>query len=121
MNVEPIGNFLVHFGIPIAWRRRKLTCDIVAAPLTIELVTPTRYLVGMNDGLFLRLWHALADWWSFQMGTIVGWFDRTPETPEDRAIREEGERIRKAFPSIDFDHPGARKTPPEPTASAGPP
>jgi hypothetical protein len=23
------------------------------------------------------------------MGTIKGWFDRTPETPEDRAIREE--------------------------------
>jgi hypothetical protein len=41
-------------------------------------------------------------------GTIEGWFDRSPETPEDRAIREEGERIRTAFPSIDFDHPGAR-------------
>ena len=94
---------------------------MVAAPLTIEAVIPTCYLLGMNDGLFLRLWHAFADWWSFQMGTIEGWFDRTPETPEDRAIREEGERIRKAFPSIDFDHPGARKTPPEPTASAGPP
>jgi hypothetical protein len=63
----------------------------------------------MNDGLFLRLWHALADWWSFEMETIVGWFDRTPETPEDRAVREEGERIRRAFPSIDLDHPGARK------------
>jgi hypothetical protein len=37
-----------------------------------------------------------------------------PETPDDRAIREEGERIRKAFPSIDFDHPGARKTRAEP-------
>jgi hypothetical protein len=47
------------------------------------------------------------------MGSIVGWFDRTPETPEDRAIREEGERLRKAFPSIDFDHPGARTVPPE--------
>jgi hypothetical protein len=87
---------------------------MVAAPLTIEVVTPTRYLLGMNDGLLLRLWHAFADWWSFQMGTIEGWFHRTPETPEDRAIREEGERIRKAFPSIDFDHPGARKTRPEP-------
>jgi hypothetical protein len=43
------------------------------------------------------------------MGTIEGWFDRTPETPEDRAVREEGERIRRAFPSIDLDHPGARK------------
>jgi hypothetical protein len=31
-----------------------------------------------------------------------------PETPADRAIREEGERLRKAFPTVDFDHPGAR-------------
>jgi hypothetical protein len=61
----------------------------------------------MNNSRLFRLWHAFADWWSFQMGTIEGWFDRTPESPEDRAIREEGERIRKAFPSIDLDHPGA--------------
>jgi hypothetical protein len=67
----------------------------------------------MNDNGLRRRWHALADWWSFQMGTIEGWLDRTPETPEDRAIREEGERLRKAFPKIDFDHPGARKIPPE--------
>ena len=26
-----------------------------------------------------------------------------PETPVDRDIREEGERLRKAFPTIDFD------------------
>jgi hypothetical protein len=69
----------------------------------------------MNDSRFpFRLWHAFADWWSFQMGTVKGWLDRTPETPEDHAIRQEGERIRKVFPSIDFDHPGARKTRPEP-------
>jgi hypothetical protein len=47
------------------------------------------------------------------MGTIEGLLDQTPETPEYRAIREEGERIRKALPSIDFGHPGARKTRPE--------
>ena len=69
---------------------------------------------GMSDSRLLRLCHAFADWWSFEMGTIQGWFDRTPETPEDRAIREEGERLRKAFPSIDFNHPGARKSPSEP-------
>jgi hypothetical protein len=63
----------------------------------------------MHDDRFHRLWRAIADWWSFQMGTIEGWFDRTPKTLEDRAIREKGERLRKAFPSIDFDHPGARK------------
>jgi hypothetical protein len=68
----------------------------------------------MNDSRLLRLWRALADWWSFQMGTIELWFDRTPETHQDRAIREDGERIRKAFPLIDFDHPGARTLPPEP-------
>jgi len=49
----------------------------------------------------------LADWWSFKMGTLECWLVPTPETPEDRAIREEGERIRKAFPWIDFDHPKA--------------
>jgi hypothetical protein len=38
--VERIGTFLVHFGIPIAWQRSKLTCDMVAAPLTIETVNP---------------------------------------------------------------------------------
>jgi hypothetical protein len=32
----------------------------------------------------------------------------TPETPADRAIREEGERLRKAFPQIDFDDPRPR-------------
>jgi hypothetical protein len=45
-----------------------------------------------------------------RMGTIEGWFDRAPETPEDRAIREEAERMRRAFLQIDFDRPGARKT-----------
>ena len=67
----------------------------------------------MNDTLLLHLWHAFADWWSFQMGTIEGWLDRTPETAEDQAVREEGERMRRAFPSIDFDHPDARTIPPE--------
>ena len=68
----------------------------------------------MSDSRLHRLWRAITDWWSFQIGTIEGWFDRTPETPEDRAIREKGEPIRKAFPSIDFDHPGARTIRPEP-------
>jgi hypothetical protein len=52
---------------------------------------------GMSDNSRLsRLGRAFADWWSFQMGTPEGWFDRTPETPEDRAIRLEGERISRA-------------------------
>jgi hypothetical protein len=31
------------------------------------------------------------------------------ETPTDRAIREEGERVRKKFPKTDFDDPTPRK------------
>jgi hypothetical protein len=62
----------------------------------------------MSAAWVRRCWHVFADWWSFQMGTVEGWFDRTPESRTDRAIREEGERLRKAFPWIDFDQPGAR-------------
>jgi hypothetical protein len=32
-----------------------------------------------------------------------------PETPTDRAIREEGEQVRKAFPEIDFDNRTSRR------------
>jgi hypothetical protein len=35
-----------------------------------------------------------------------------PETPTDRAIREEGEHLRRAFPTIDFDDPRPRTIPP---------
>jgi hypothetical protein len=37
--------------------------------------------------------------------TVLDWRAPMPETPTDRAIRDEGERIRKAFPEIDFNHP----------------
>jgi len=41
--------------------------------------------------------------------TILDWVTGPPpETSIDRAIREEGERLRKAFPEIDFDHPRPR-------------
>jgi hypothetical protein len=40
--------------------------------------------------------------------TVLDWVAPLPETPTDQAIREEGERIRKAFPDIDFDHPNPR-------------
>jgi hypothetical protein len=66
----------------------------------------------MSDSGFHRAWRTLVDWWSFQMGTVGGWLDRRFETPEDRAIRLEGERIRKAFPWIDFDHGKPRIRPP---------
>jgi hypothetical protein len=48
--------------------------------------------------------------------TVLDWLaGPPPDTPTDRAIREEGERIRKAFPDIDFDHPKPhqRSSPPE--------
>lgn len=32
-----------------------------------------------------------------------------PETPTDQAIREEGERLRQAFPHADLDDPSRRK------------
>jgi hypothetical protein len=46
------------------------------------------------------------------MGTLVIWLDRSPESETDRAIREEGERLRKAFPQVDFDDPKPRIVPP---------
>jgi hypothetical protein len=42
--------------------------------------------------------------------TVLDWLaGPMPETPADHVIREEGERIRKAFPQIDFDHPNPRR------------
>jgi hypothetical protein len=43
------------------------------------------------------------------LDTIAG---PAPEMPVDRAIREEGERLRRAFPTIDFDDPRPRTIPP---------
>jgi hypothetical protein len=43
----------------------------------------------------------------------LGLLDRVsppPETLVDRAIREEGERLRRAFPTVNFDNPGARRS-----------
>jgi len=55
-------------------------------------------------------WDRLLD---FAIATWLGLLDRVwvsplPKTPVDRAIREEGERLRKAFPTIDFDDPGRK-------------
>jgi hypothetical protein len=57
-------------------------------------------------------WDCLLD---FAVATWLGVLDRLaplPETSVDRAIREEGERLRKAFPTIDFDNPQPRRSPP---------
>lgn len=38
--------------------------------------------------------------------SISEWFAGLhPETPTDRAVREEGERLRREFPAIYFDDP----------------
>jgi hypothetical protein len=44
------------------------------------------------------------------MGTVSIWLNTPRETPVDRATREDGERLRKAFPKIDFDNPGSRRS-----------
>ena len=49
--------------------------------------------------------HVIAAWFG-----VLDWLAPLPETPVDRAIREEGERLRRAFPTIDFDHPGPRRS-----------
>jgi hypothetical protein len=64
----------------------------------------------------------------FRLGRIIDWLRHlppraglrvndtiagpAPETSVDRAVREEGERLRRAFPTIDFDHPRPRTIPP---------
>jgi hypothetical protein len=42
------------------------------------------------------------------MGMIEGWLDRTPETFEERAIREEGQRIKKALHGSTSPFQGAK-------------
>ena len=63
----------------------------------------------MTGKALYHFWRAVADWWSFQMSTVECRLDRRPESPETRAIRLEGERIRSAFPTIDFDHPSGTR------------
>jgi hypothetical protein len=60
-----------------------------------------------------HLGHAILDWCSFQMGTVSICLRPPRETAVDRAIREEGERLRKAFPTIDFDNPGVQPRSPD--------
>jgi hypothetical protein len=57
---------------------------------------------------FRRAWNRLHDWCSLEMGTLSIWLHPPQETPVGRAIREEGERLRRAFPAVDFDNPGPR-------------
>ena len=53
---------------------------------------------------FYRAWDWLAGAAvSVRLGVLDWLAGPPPETPVDRAIREEGERLRKAFPEINFD------------------
>jgi hypothetical protein len=57
-----------------------------------------------------RLCFEILDWfdhaWTLARLTVLDWLaGPPPETSTDRAIREEGERLREAFPENDFDHP----------------
>jgi hypothetical protein len=40
---------------------------------------------------------------------VLDWLSLLPETPTDRAIREEGERLRRAFPWLDERRPVGRR------------
>jgi hypothetical protein len=61
------------------------------------------------SGLAGRIDHALT---KSRLWLLDRWLGPSPETPTDRAIREEGERLRKAFPGIDLDDPRPRISPP---------
>lgn len=56
---------------------------------------------ALDDGVHLLMFARLRlhDW-------IAG---PPPETPSDRAILDEGEQVRKAFPEIDFTNPTPRR------------
>jgi hypothetical protein len=67
-----------------------------------------------------RLCAELLDWtnhlWTLARLTVLDWLTGPPpEISIDRAVREESERLRQAFPEIDFDHPkpARRSSPPE--------
>src|ERR1051325_410652 len=56
-----------------------------------------------------RLTEAADHWFTgWRLGLLDRFLGPMPETPEDRAIQEEGERLRRAFPQINFDNPKPR-------------
>ena len=55
-----------------------------------------------NRDSFYRAWDWLAGEVSVRLWVLNWLADPTPETPVDRAIREEGERLRGAFPEVNF-------------------
>ena len=61
----------------------------------------------MMRDLIARVLSALADWWSFQIGTIESWLDRTPDPVFD-TLATEKDQLQRLFPGVDVD--GKRST-----------
>jgi hypothetical protein len=64
--------------------------------------------------MFKRLFYTALDHAGYLMTlALLRLYDQIagppPETPTDRAIREDGERLRKAFPKVDFGDPTPRR------------
>jgi|SRR5271165_1827195 len=70
----------------------------------------TRRCQCYKRDMFRRRADQMLDWFGY-LWTLarLGIYDRlagpSPETPTDRAVREHGERLRQAFPQVDFDDP----------------
>ncbi len=72
-----------------------------------------RMIAAALRWLFWLLVYTMSYWLTTaRLWLLDRWLGPFPETPTDRAIREEGERLRKAFPQIDFDDPRPRTIPP---------
>jgi hypothetical protein len=91
----------------------------VVAPMFLEVLPEElrmRLIGGKAVTIRSRL-SAIVDRADYLLNVARLWvLDRVaqmPETPVDRAILEEGERLRKAFPKIDFDHPRPRANSPQ--------
>src|SRR6516165_3475146 len=86
-----IGNPLLVFvlqarvgGIATCWKRSR--------GRWVDLRAIQRPTIALDR--FSCAWNWLLDWCSFQMVTVSIWLDPPRETPVDRVIREEGERLR---------------------------
>jgi hypothetical protein len=71
-----------------------------------KFMTPAAMLIA-----FRRAWDWLLDQLIAAGLGILDWLEPKPEAPVDQAIREAGERLRKVFPTVDFDNPALRKLP----------
>jgi hypothetical protein len=93
---------------------RKARCapfvsKVKALAPTFALQRRPRYhlrIMGRIGDIFAKLLDRAS--YAFTLGrlTILDWLlGPFPETPADRAIREQSERLRDAFPQVEFDDP----------------